>query len=242
MAFMLGAFAEHTVVNEASIVKIDPDIPLDLACLASCGVGTGWGSAVRAGGVRPGETVVVVGLGGIGMNAIQGARAAGAGAIVAVDPIDWKRERAKIFGATHSAPTIQAAVGLVSELTRGQMAHCAILATGVAKSDEVSPTVNLVGKRGRVIVTAVAALTQTSVDLNLVELTFWEKTLRGSLYGSGNPRNEIPRLLQRYKRGEFLLDELITKRYPLDDINGAFEDLRAGRNIRGVLVMDQQSQ
>jgi NDMA-dependent alcohol dehydrogenase len=238
MANMLGVFAEHTVVNEASIVKIDADVPLDIACLVSCGVGTGWGSSVHAGGVAPGETVVVIGLGGIGMNAVQGARAAGAGTIIVVDPIDWKRERAKTFGATHVAESIQAAVGLVGELTRGQMAHCAVLATGVATSEQISPTVNLVGKRGRVIVAGVAPLTQTSVDLNLVELTFWEKTLRGALYGSANPRNEIPRLLQLYRNGDLLLDELVTKRYRLDDINAGFEDLRAGRNIRGVLVMD----
>lgn len=238
LANMLGAFAEHTVVHEASIVKIDPEIPLDLACLVSCGVGTGWGSSVHAGDVAPGDTVVVVGLGGIGMNAVQGARAAGASEIVVVDPVDWKRERAKIFGATHSTPTIESAIQLVGELTRGQMAQCAVLATGVASSEQISPTVNLVGKRGRVIVAAVAPLSQTSVDLNLVELTFWEKTLRGALYGSANPRYEIPHLLRLYSRGDLLLDQLITKRYPLEDINAGFDDMRNGRNIRGVLVMD----
>lgn len=238
LANMLGAFAQHTVVHEASIVKIDPDIPLDLACLVSCGVATGWGSSVHAGEVAPGDTVVVIGLGGIGMNAVQGARAAGAADIVVVDPVDWKRERAKIFGSTHGAPTIESAVQLVSQLTHGQMAQCAVLATGVARSEQIGPAVNLVGKRGRVIVAAVAPLAQTSVDLNLVELTFWEKTLRGSLYGSGNPRYEIPTLLRLYSRGDLLLEELITNRYPLEDINAGYEDMRAGRNIRGVLVMD----
>lgn len=235
---MLGAFAEHAVVNEASLVKIDPDVPLDLACLVSCGVATGWGSAVHAANVRVGDTVVVVGVGGLGMNAVQGARAAGAVQIVAVDPIDWKREQAKSFGATHAADSVGSALELVAEITGGTMAQAAILTTGVATGDLLGPTVNLVGKGGTVVVTAVAPVTQTSVDLNLVELTFWEKTVKGALYGSGNPRSDIPNLLSLYTRGELLLDELITARYSLDRINEGYEDMRAGRNIRGVVVMD----
>lgn len=239
LACMLGAFSEHTVVNEASIVKIDKDVPLDLACLVSCGVATGWGSAVHAGAVRPEETVVVIGVGGIGMNAVQGARRAGAANVVAVEPVEWKRAYAKRFGATHVASSLQEALGVVAEITRGQMAHVAILTTGVVTSDLVSPAVNLVGKRGRVIVTGVAPLTQLNVDLSLVELTFWEKTLRGSLFGSANPRYEIPRLLQAYRRGDLILDQLVSKRYQLEQINDGYEDLRAGKNVRGVLIMDK---
>ncbi|MGX9787740.1 NDMA-dependent alcohol dehydrogenase [Mycobacterium sp. MMS18-G62] len=241
LACMLGAFAEHTVVNEASIVKIDKDVPLDLACLVSCGVATGWGSAVHAGAVRPGETVVVIGVGGIGMNAVQGARAAGAANVVVVEPVEWKREHAKMFGATHVASSLQEALQLVAETTQGQMANVAILTVGLATSELISPTVNLVGKRGRVVVTAVAPFMQTSVDLSLVELTFWEKTLRGSLFGSANPRYEIPQLLQAYRRGDLKLDELITKRYRLEQINEGYEDLRTGKNIRGVLIMDESA-
>jgi NDMA-dependent alcohol dehydrogenase len=237
-ASMLGTFAEHAVVHESSIVKIDPNVPLDLACLVSCGVATGWGSSVHAGQVAPGETVVVIGVGGVGMNAVQGARAAGAADIIAVDPVEWKRDRAKVFGATHAVESTQAAVALVGELTHGQMAHCAVLTTGVAYSDQISPAVNVVGKRGRVVVTAVAPLMQSTVDLNLVELSFWEKTLRGALYGTSNPRVEIPNLLRLYSRGDLLLEELITKRYPLDHINAGFQDMREGNAIRGVLVMD----
>ena len=100
---MLGTFAHHTVVNEASCIKIEKDVPLDKACLLGCGVVTGWGSAVYAADVSPGDTVVVVGVGGIGANAIQGARLAGAKRIVAIDPIEFKREKAMEFGATHTA-------------------------------------------------------------------------------------------------------------------------------------------
>jgi NDMA-dependent alcohol dehydrogenase len=234
---LLGTFAEHTVVHESSVVVIDPAVPLDLAALVSCGVATGWGSSVYAGEVRSGETVVIIGLGGIGMNAVQGARSAGAANIVAVDPVDWKRERAKVFGATHSSPSIESALEVVADLTWGRMAHCAVLTTALAESALIGPTVNLVGKRGRVIVTAIAPLNQLSVNLNLQELTFWEKTLRGALYGSANPRYDIPNLLRMYQRGDLLLEELITNRYRLEDINDGYADMRAGKSLRGVIVM-----
>ncbi len=239
--FLLGTFAEHTVVHETSLVKIDSQIPFDLACLVSCGVATGWGASVRAGQVQAGETVVVVGVGGIGMNAVQGARAAGAAAIVAVDPVEWKLERAKQFGATHTALSLEDACRLVGEITLGQMAHCAILATALAKSELISPTVNLVGKRGRVVVAAIAPLMQASIDLNLVELTFWEKSIRGTLFGSCNPRFDIPNLLRLYSQGDLLLEELITRRYRLDEINYGYRDMREGKSIRGVIVMDHET-
>lgn len=196
---------------------------------------------MHAANVRAGDTVVVVGVGGIGMNAVQGAKAAGAVQIVAVDPNAWKREHAKAFGATHVADSIQSALGLVAEITNGVMANEAVLTTGLSTGELIAPTVNSVGKRGTVVVTAVAPMTQLSVDLNLLELTFWEKTLRGSLYGSCNPRYDIPNLLNLYGRGELLLEELITRRYRLEEINEGYEDMRAGRNIRGVIVMEPSS-
>jgi NDMA-dependent alcohol dehydrogenase len=235
---LLSAFARHAVVHEYSIVKIDPDVPLDLACLVSCGVATGWGSSVKAGQVHAGDTVVVVGAGGLGMNAVQGARAAGAANIIVVEPVSWKHDVAKTFGATHTAESLADAAVLVGTVTNGQMANVAVLTTGVLTSEQLSPTVNLIGKRGRVIVTAVAPILQTEVSLNLMEMTFWEKSIHGALYGSGNPRYMIPHLLERYKRGELLLDQLITNRYKLEQINEGFADLNANKNIRGVLIMD----
>ena len=109
---LLGTFAHHTVVNEASCIKIDDDIPLDKACLLGCGVVTGWGSAVYAAEVGPGDTVAVVGVGGIGANAIQGAKLAGAKRIVAIDPVEYKREKAMEFGATHTAASMDEALPL----------------------------------------------------------------------------------------------------------------------------------
>src|SRR5262249_46525632 len=128
---LLGTFSHHTVVNEASCIKIDDDIPLDRACLLGCGVVTGWGSAVYAADVQPGDTVVVVGVGGIGANAIQGAKLAGAKRIIAIDPLENKREKAMDFGATHTAELMEAAVPLVTDLTWGTMANKVIMTMGV---------------------------------------------------------------------------------------------------------------
>ena len=235
---LLGAFAEHVVVHEYSAVKIDPDLPLDKAALVGCGVTAGWGSAVNAGEVRSGDTAVVVGVGGLGMSAVQGARMAGASQIVAVDPVAWKRHAAKDFGATHSAASVDEALELVTEITHGKRAAAVVLSPSVASSDIIGPAILLAGKRGRVVVTAVAPTEQGEITCNLTDLTHMEKQLRGALYGAENPRTAVPKLLDLYRKGELKLDEMITKTYPLDGINEGYEDMRAGRNIRGVLVFD----
>ena len=235
---LVGCFATHQVLHEASLVKIDPDLPLDKAALVSCGVTTGWGSAVHTARVAPGDVVVVVGVGGIGSNAVQGARMAGARWIVAVDPVESKRDKAKQFGATHSAPDVFAAYSLVKEMTMGQLADAAIITTGVAHGDLLGPTMALVRKGGAVVVTAIAPFSQSEVNLSLFELTLWHKEVRGSLFGGGSPRVDIPKLLGLYKEGSLQLDELITKTYPLEEINEGYEDLRAGKNIRGIVVFD----
>ncbi len=132
---LVGCFATHQVVHEASVIKIDDDIPLDKAALVSCGVTTGWGSAVHTARVGPGDVVVVVGVGGIGSSAVQGARMAGARWIVAVDPVEMKLEAAKSLGATHTARDVFAAFAVVNEITKGQLADAAIITTGVADGE-----------------------------------------------------------------------------------------------------------
>jgi NDMA-dependent alcohol dehydrogenase len=235
---LLGAFSPYVVVHEYSAVRIDADLPLDKAALVGCGVTTGWGSAVNAGEVRSGDTVVVVGVGGLGMAAVQGARTAGASQIVAVDPVGWKRDAAKDFGATHSAADVDEAFPLVIDITRGQMAAAVVLTPSLALGELIAPSMLLAGKRGRIVVTAVAPSAQTEISCNLTDLTFMEKQLRGALFGSENPRTAIPKLLDLYRRGDLKLDEMITRTYALDDINQGFEDMRAGRNIRGVILFD----
>ena len=232
----VGTFEPYTVVSEASCVKIEPHIPLDRAALVGCGVTTGWGTAVNAADVRSGETVVVVGLGGIGMNAVQGARLAGADRIVAVDPLESKRQRAGKFGATHTASSMEEATALVAELTRGAMADKAMLTVGVAYGDLVAPLMNLVKKAGRAVVTAVAPVAQTDVKLDLFMMAMMRKELVGCIFGNANPRRDIPRILDLYGQGKLMLDELVTNTYSLEDINQGYEDMRNGTNIRGVVT------
>ena len=232
----VGTLEPFTVVSEASCVKIEPDIPLDKAALVGCGVTTGWGSAVNAADVRAGETVVVVGLGGIGMNALQGARLAGAERIVGVDPLENKRARAAVFGATHTAASMEEAQALVGQLTRGAMADKAILTVGVAYGDLIAPLMNLTKKAGRSVVTAVAPMSQTEVKMDLFMMAMARKELVGCIFGNANPRRDIPRILDQYMRGGLLLDELITNTYALDDVNQGYEDMRNGTNVRGMVV------
>jgi S-(hydroxymethyl)glutathione dehydrogenase/alcohol dehydrogenase len=224
------------VVSIDSCIKIDSDIPLDKASLVGCGVTTGWGSATYAAGVRAGETVVVVGVGGVGMNAIQGAALAGAHHIVAVDTVEWKSEMAHVFGATHHAQSMADAHELVRELTKGAMADKAILAVSVAEGDLIAPLLSLVKKAGRAVVTSVAPMTQMDVKLNLMELAMLRKELVGSIFGNANPRFDIPRLLSLYMDGALKLDELVTATYSLDGINQGYQDMREGKNIRGLIA------
>lgn len=232
---LLGTFAPHVVVSQANVVKIRDDVPLDKAALVGCGVTTGWGSAFHTAGTEPGDTVVVIGTGGIGMNAVQGARYAGAKHIVAVDTVEFKRDKAKVFGATHTAASVEDALPLVEELTHGTMAQRVILTTSIAEGKLVEPALKLAGKRGVLVVTAVAPGDQLNVDLDLFVLTCYEKQIRGGLFGSSNPRIDIPRLLDLYMDGELKLDELVTTTYSLDDINQGYQDMLAGKNIRGLI-------
>lgn len=232
---LLGTFARHTVVPVKSVVKIDEGFPLHLAALVGCGVTTGFGSAVRTAELRAGDTAVVVGIGGIGANAVQGAKVAGCRYVVAVDPVEFKREKAVELGATHVAASMDEAWNVVSELTRGQLADAAILTTGVAEGVQLQPALQLVGKKGRVVVTALGKPDEDTASLSLLELTLYEKQIRGALFGSSNGQHDVPRLLEMYNLGLLKLDELITREYSLDEVNAGYQDMRDGRNIRGLI-------
>lgn len=235
---ILGTFAHHTVVNEASCIKIDNDVPLDRACLLGCGVVTGWGSSVYAAEVKPGETVAVVGVGGIGANAIQGAKLAGAKRIIAIDPVEFKREKAMEFGATHTFASMEEAMPGIQELTWGTMANKVIMTMGVGSGELIGQAMALAAKRGRVVVTNIHPALEFSASMSLLDLTLMEKQLVGSLFGSGNPRADIPKLIGLYREGQLDLDGLVTNEYPLDGVNEGYDAMRAGTNIRGVLKYD----
>jgi S-(hydroxymethyl)glutathione dehydrogenase/alcohol dehydrogenase len=234
----LGTFAEHSVSHEASLVKVDPDLPLGVVALVSCGVTTGWGSAVYRAEVMPGDTVVVVGIGGVGINAVQGARMVGAKNIVAVDPVEFKQKAALDFGATHTASSMEEALPMVTDLTRGQMADAVILVPSVMYGDLMAAALSLTGKGGTCVVTAVAPQTQTDCSVNLFELAMFQKEVKGVVFGAANPRFDIPNLLALYKTGQLKLDELITNTYRLDQINQGYQDMLDGVNIRGVVTFE----
>ncbi|ULP41565.1 NDMA-dependent alcohol dehydrogenase [Mycobacterium lentiflavum] len=232
---LLGTFAQHTVVSEANCIKIDDDIALDVACLLGCGVVTGWGSAVFAGGVRAGDTAVVIGVGGIGINAVQGAVFAGAQHVIAVDPVAFKRDKALEFGATHAVSSSDEAAILVQDLTHGLGANAVVNATGVGEGQQIGHSLAMTAKRGTVVVTNLHRATEEVVSLNALDLVLAEKRLVGSLFGSANPRLHIPKLLSLYRSGHLKLNELATRTYKLDDINTGYQDMRDGRNLRGVI-------
>jgi S-(hydroxymethyl)glutathione dehydrogenase/alcohol dehydrogenase len=236
---LLGTFSHHTVVNEASCIKIDPSYSLRTACLVGCGAVTGWGSAVYAANVAPGETVVIVGLGGIGSSAVQGARLAGAETIVAIDPVEFKRQKAKEFGAHVTFASMAEALEPLRDLTRGLMANKVIMAMGVGRGDIFNQALDLTAKLGRVVVTNIHPYAETQVTMSMSRLTGWEKQIVGSLFGSANPRVDIPRLLELDRRGQFDLEALVTRTYPLEGVNQGYQDMREGVNIRGVLVLDE---
>jgi NDMA-dependent alcohol dehydrogenase len=238
MMAKLGTFAEYTCVSEASVIKVDADLPLDAVALVSCGVATGWGSATKRADVRPGDTVVVVGIGGIGINAVQGAAMAGATRVIAVDPVEFKREKAMEMGATHTFASMEEAFPVVTELTYGQMADKVIMTPGVMYGNLMQLGTALAGKGGTIVVTAVAPITQTESSVNLFELAMYNKEIKGTIFGSLNPRSDIPNLLGLYREGQLKLDELITRRYTLDQINEGYRAMRDGENIRGVIVYD----
>jgi S-(hydroxymethyl)glutathione dehydrogenase/alcohol dehydrogenase len=231
----LGTFSEFMVVNEASLVKLDPNANLRAAALISCGISTGFGSAVDRAKVAPGEVVVVVGAGGVGSGAIQGAHIAGARAIVVVDLLESKQERAKKIGATHTTSNMIDATFLVAELTEGRMADVVILTPGVLTGDMVAPACQMGSKDARIVVTAIAPFAQDKIELNLFNMAMFNQSLLGTVFGSVSPRVQIPRLLKLYEAGMLEVDDLITNEYTIENVQQGYEDLEAGINIRGVV-------
>jgi alcohol dehydrogenase (nicotinoprotein) len=235
---MLGTFSQYGVIHQNSAVKVDDDLPLDKAVLVGCGVPTGWGSAVYAAKVAPGDTVAVFGIGGIGINAVQGARYAGAKNVVAIDPLENKREKAMELGATHAFATAEEAQAAITEMTRGQMADSAILTVDLMTPEVVTAGFSAVGKGGVVVLTALNKLMEPTIQLPGTILTLWRKTVKGTLFGDCNPTTDIPKILGLYQAGDIKLDEIITRTYTLDQVNEGYDDLLAGKNVRGVIVYE----
>ncbi len=234
----LGTFSEYTTVDVNSAVKVPKDLPLDVLCLLGCGVGTGWGSAVNSAAVQVGDTVIVMGIGGIGINAVQGAAHAGATHVIAVDPIPFKRDLAEKLGATECFADIAEAGEFARSVTNGQGADSAIVTVGVTAADHVAAAFATIRKAGTCVVTGIGNFAETAPLISLMDLTLSQKRLQGSLYGQCNPSRDIPRQLALYQSGQLKLDELITTRYSLDQTAQGYRDLKSGTILRGVIVFD----
>jgi S-(hydroxymethyl)glutathione dehydrogenase / alcohol dehydrogenase len=232
---LLGTFSPYMVVHESSVVKIDPSVPFEVACLVGCGVTTGWGSATHTAQIKPGEDVAIVGVGGVGMAALQGAVNSGARYIFVIDPVEWKRDQALKFGATHVYPDIEAALMGIAEVTAGFMAKKVIVTVGEVNGADVDNYMNITSKSGTCVMTAIGSMLDTNITLNLAMLTLMQKNLQGTIFGGGNPYYDIPQLLSMYKVGKLNLDDMVTRQYRLEQINEGYQDMLEGKNIRGVI-------
>lgn len=232
----VGSFSQYGTLSQHSVIKIDESHPLDRAVLASCGVPTGWGTAVNAAGVRVGDTAVIYGSGGVGINAVQGAAAAGAKNVVVVDPVQFKRETALKLGATHAFADPDVALEAVWEMTHGQGAESAMVITGDVTPEVVTAAFNIVGKAGTVAITAMGPWEDLSIQLPAAQLAMFQKTVKGCIFGQFNPQYDVPKLLGLYQSGLLKLDELVTREYKLEEVNQGYEDLLAGKLIRGVVT------
>jgi S-(hydroxymethyl)glutathione dehydrogenase/alcohol dehydrogenase len=177
-------------------------------------------------------------VGGIGSNAVQGAKLAGARVIAAIDPVEFKREKAMEFGATHTHSSVEEALGALGETTWDRGFDKVIMTIGVGNGDVLGEAFHLGGKRSKIVVTNIHPTAEQTIAIPAVFLTVFEKQLIGSLFGSANPRKDIPRLLELYTQGQLDLDGLVTRTYSLEEINQGYADMNEGKNIRGVLVYD----
>lgn len=232
----VGSFAEYANIDARNLVHVPDDVPLDRAALVACGVTTGIGAVTRTTQVAPGDNVAVIGIGGVGLNVVQGARLAGAARIIAVDLLDHKLELARDFGATHTINARhQEPVAAIQELTGGWGADYAFEVIGNAVT--IQQAYDAVRKGGTAVVVGVSPEDAT-VPINAVGMMRSGKTLRGCNYGSVRPQADFPRYLDLYRTGRIKLDELISRRYRLAQINEAFAALEAGEVARGVIVFD----
>ena len=230
----LSAFAEQILTHEHAVVAIRKDMPLDRAALIGCGVITGFGAAARTAGVRPGETVAVIGCGGVGLSAVNGAAIAGAGRIIAIDASQAKESFARAFGATDFVNASETdPVDAVRQLTGGGVDH-ALECIGLIKTCEqafemtarggVATVVGMVPFGAKMSISGTALLS--------------ERRLQGSQMGSNRFPVDMPRLVDHYMRGQLKLDELISRRIRLDQINEGFSDMKTGAIARSVIVFD----
>jgi S-(hydroxymethyl)glutathione dehydrogenase/alcohol dehydrogenase len=233
----LGGYSEYIVSPENSVIVVDKDFDLHKICILGCRVPTGWGAAVKAAEVTPGSTALVVGLGGVGFSVLQGLKNAGAVVIIGADIHPWKKEKAMEFGVTHFIDASkQDVVEEVMEIT-GVGVDYAFDAYGDPKVQ--GQAVESLSKGGTAVFVGVSsAAYEKGFKFNGFGFTLLQKKIVGSCYGNCNPASAVSQLLKMYRAGIIKIDELITKEYKLDQVNEAWADMVAGKNIVGVIRMD----
>ena len=229
-----AAFAEYVVVHQSQVVPVAGDIPLDRAALLACGVITGFGAVVNTAQVEPGSSVVVIGTGGVGLNAIQGAALSGADPIIAVDILDRKLKAAQTFGATHAVNIVglDAPEEAILELTTHRGADYVFVTVG--STSAMSQGFSMLGKRGLEVLVGIPEAGATVPFLAWQFLQ--ERQVMGSALGSTRLSVDVPRLVDLYQNQRLKLDELITARYPLEQVNEAIESMEKGEALRNVIV------
>ena len=231
----LSSFAEQMLIHEHALVKIREDMPLDRAALIGCAVTTGVGSVFHTAAVAPGSTVAVIGCGGVGLSCINGAAIAGAARIIAIDMVDSKLQMAKDFGATDVVNGRNGdAVEQVMELTKGGVQY-AFEAIGLKQTAEDAFRMLRAGGTATII-----GMIPVGVKIELMGSAFLqEKKIQGSMMGSNRFRVDMPRFIDFYLQGKLHLDQMISKRIKLEQINDAFADMKSGAVARSVIVFDQ---
>lgn len=232
----VSTFCQYSVVPEGALLRLDAKVPLDRAALLGCAVVTGVGAVNHAARVQPGDSVAVFGAGGVGLNVIQGAALAGAATVVAVDVHESKLNLARRFGATHAVNgSTGNAVEAVRSLTNGRGVDHSFDAVGTP--DTARQAYDVLAKLGKLVVLGISPA-GAEVRLPLGPTVVEERQILGSFYGSGNPREDIPALADLYQQGRLKLDELLTRRYPIEQINEAYAALERGEVARSVVVFE----
>lgn len=234
---LVSTFSEHTVVPDISLVPIEEHYPLNRAVLVGCGVLTGVGAVIHRARVTPGSTVAIIGCGGVGSNIVQGASLAGARMIIAVDIHNFKLEKARELGATHTINSrTEDPIRQVRRLTAGRGVDYAFDA--IALPETTSQAYKVLAKNGVLVLVGLAPATQSTLPIAPLNLVLAQKAVMGVLYGDTRPRNDIPTMLKMYEAGRLKLDELVTQTYHLDQVNEAYADMLAGKIIRGVIEFE----
>jgi len=232
----MGSFAEYTVVHESQVVKIPGDMPLDCASLLACGVITGFGAVVKRAKVPVLSSCVIIGTGGVGLNAVQGAAISGAYPVIAVDVSDSKLEAARAFGATHTVNAAKKdAIETVRKMAGGAGAEYVFVTVGNA--DAILQGFAMLRPGGMTVVVGLPKATDT-ITLSPLMFIKDEKTITGCYMGSTELQTDIPKMVELYKAGILKLDELITGRYSLEQINEAIDSVVKGKALRNVIMFE----